>query len=434
VNFKTEYAVRSIGNVNNNNQQFAEQLDDTGVWRSALTGKEVASMYGLGKLSGVDLSNPAVAGVAAMDTIGQSVSGVGPGSETWHYSMYVDPSHGRAYTDGGSKYIVLEGTGGASRGATTNSVVAGLAGHWSYDDSADPGHDDTGHGYQGSLLDANWVDDAQRGGALQLTGSDSMMRIAKGGTPGVDIGDSWSAAAWFKGLLPSGATWRTLFRGAGGDHQLLLRNDGHLGAYATSAGGFKDSGFDIDGPGNDEFAADAWHHLVAVGAGSQTDFYLDGIWVGDVAFKSETDIGSIGNNYYAGQRFSEYIDDAGVWQSALSPQEIAAVHGLGLFSGVDLTDGAIGAALLLDEDNTSLVGVGPEEDIWFFTDRFDTVGGVMPDLQIGLAYVADDGYEYIVLDGGAGDWVGITTRVPEPSTLLLGLVGLGLMIGRRRRR
>lgn len=441
-NFKTDYEVYSIGNNYSGAQLFADYVDDGGVWRAALSSKEVAAVYGLGKLSGLKLNDPGIVQVAALDAPGQSVAGVGPSGDTWYYSMYVDPSQGRAYNDGGSKYIVLEETLGGSWGATTNSVVTGLAGHWSYNDSSDPGHDDTGHGYEGELYvysgSVAWADDPERGGVLELAGN-SMMRIEKDGTPGVDIGDSWSAAAWFKGLLP-GNTWRTLFRGEGGDHQLLLGTDGHVGSYGGAPGipyGFQDSGFDIDGPNNDEFDADAWHHLVAVGSGlgeeSKTEFYLDGVWVGEIEFKSQTDIGAIGNNYFGAQLFADYIDDGGVWQTALTPREIAAIHGLGLFSGVDLDDGSIGAALLLGPTNPTLGGVGPENDFWYFTDRFATIGGSLPDMQVGLAYLGDDGFEYIVLDGSPGDWVGITTRFPEPGTLMLALMAAALVVPMRRR-
>jgi hypothetical protein len=65
-----------------------------------------------------------------------------------------------------------------------------------------------------------------------------------------------------------------------------------------------------------------WHHLVAVGSGSTTAFYIDGEYKGSAAFKSVKDVYSIGNYQGGSQQFGT-IDDTRVYTRALTSTEIA---------------------------------------------------------------------------------------------------------------
>ena len=114
------------------------------------------------------------------------------------------------------------------------------------------------------------------GNAAAFTGQSSVLTI---GGSGIDAGADWTAAAWFKGMVDS-ANHNTLFHAT--DHPVIVQADTtNLGMWNNTTGRtgndrFRDSGFDR-APAN---SANAWQHLVAVGTGSETQFYLNGTLVG----------------------------------------------------------------------------------------------------------------------------------------------------------
>eukprot|EP01051_Picozoa_sp_SAG22_P021321 SAG22_NODE_4663_length_1200_cov_1.688465_1_plen_366_part_01 len=92
------------------------------------------------------------------------------------------------------------------------------------------------------------------------------------GDSGVDTDGSWTIDCFFKTPVPQNGGWKTLTRGAGGDHQVIIHPSSyHLGSYDSVGGSlFTGTGFDV------RSLADGWHRrTVAAGAGS-VDFYVDG--------------------------------------------------------------------------------------------------------------------------------------------------------------
>ena len=57
----------------------------------------------------------------------------------------------------------------------------------------------------------------------------------------------WTISTWFNGLHPN--SWRTLARGAAGDHQVIVENGSNrFGMYdGTQGGAFRYSGYNVDG-------------------------------------------------------------------------------------------------------------------------------------------------------------------------------------------
>lgn len=82
-----------------------------------------------------------------------------------------------------------------------------------------------------------------------------------------------------------------------------------------------------------------WHNITAVGEGTTTTFYLDGVRVAMAAFKPTDDVIAVGNYQTGGQRFADYIDDFRVYDRALTASEIRNVY-----QGVANTDAAYGDA------------------------------------------------------------------------------------------
>jgi autotransporter-associated beta strand protein len=135
---------------------------------------------------------------------------------------------------------------------------------------------------------------------------------------GIDLsGGVWTASAWFYGIHSSN-TWRTLFRGNVNDHQVIIQDTGtRLGTYDNAGGGnFRPSAFDTARL----FAG--WHQLTAVGSGTTTDMYIDGVLAGTCDRKSATDIFGVGNHQAGGQPFAQRIDEVRIYQRALTALEV----------------------------------------------------------------------------------------------------------------
>ncbi len=132
----------------------------------------------------------------------------------------------------------------------------------------------------------------------------------------IDLGSDWTIETWFQYPLASPASWNTLTRGTSADHQVIVqRSTLLLGTYDNGGGGFRSSGFYMNTLSN------GWHHLVAVGSGSSTKYYIDGQVSGTSSYKSTSDIRSVGNYWGGGQQFGT-IDDFAVYSRVLSDLEI----------------------------------------------------------------------------------------------------------------
>jgi len=141
---------------------------------------------------------------------------------------------------------------------------------------------------------------------------------------------TWTISTWFMTPLPATTNggWRTLTRGSGGDHEVIVDSSGNLGTYDNIGGtAFHSSGYNLSG------LSAGWHHLAAVGSGASTAFYIDGSSVGSATYKSTANIYSVGNYAGGGQQFGT-IDDFRVYNRALSPSEITT-----LYTGGSVTNG-----------------------------------------------------------------------------------------------
>lgn len=190
-----------------------------------------------------------------------------------------------------------------------------------------------------------WIPDAQRT-CLNFNNKNSVVTLDKP----LHLAQDWSIEAWFIYPLPEAGEWNTLIRGKDVDHHIKVRNLKQLGIYLhnDSLGQyFYDSGFNL------ELLTEGWHHLVAVGRGDTTLFYLDGKKVGDVkakalkdaeenlnknpndaaakkkvedikkaSVKSKSDVYAIGNFQGGGQPFGK-VAEVRIWGVALSDDEIA---------------------------------------------------------------------------------------------------------------
>jgi hypothetical protein len=69
-----------------------------------------------------------------------------------------------------------------------------------------------------------------------------------------------------------------------------------------------------------------WHHLAGVGHGGVTDFYIDGLYVATASAQvASSNLMYVGNHNSASQPFSDKIDEVRVYNSALTPAQIADI-------------------------------------------------------------------------------------------------------------
>ena len=101
------------------------------------------------------------------------------------------------------------------------------------------------------------------------------------------------------------------------------------------------------------------------------------------------------------QSFPGYLDDVGLWNTALTKEHIAIIHALGRYSRVDLDDAAI--ATLVDAGLTAGSSAIAGGYRWLATTGLSGAVG-----STGLL----DGQPYLVLNASGGGLVGISTQPP----------------------
>ena len=190
----------------------------------------------------------------------------------------------------------------------------------------------------------------------------------------------------------------------GGMYFELSMNSSRASAMARNT---SNSGVSATSPSTLPVADDAWHHLAGVftSAASRT-LYVDGVAVAtnttSVPFVPNNKRFSIGAlmRDVPTQSFPGYLDDMGLWNTALSPQRVALIHALGRQSRVDLDDPAIGTLLVV---NTSQSGFARAGDlVW--------VPATGLSGAIGATGIRN-GQPYLVLNGSGGGLVALTRPV-----------------------
>jgi len=189
-----------------------------------------------------------------------------------------------------------------------NSHYSGV---WHFSDSVVLStKDSTVNANNGTIDGSPAVISGQIGNAANFAGSNDNLAIRSIPLAGV----AYTVSTWFSTPLPNTGSWNTLIRGVNNDHQVIVsENNWHLGAFSNHGTGFLDSGFAVNTLSN------GWHYLVVAATGSTSTFYVDGIQVGTVPFKSAAEISYLGNYQGGGQQFGktdEFRISTGVAHSA----------------------------------------------------------------------------------------------------------------------
>jgi len=203
----------------------------------------------------------------------------------------------------------------------------GLLGYWKFDEgSGSVSLDYSGNLNNGTLRGSpNWIA-GKFGNALHFDSDNDYFDPDSD----IDLGNNWTIATWFYYPIEDSGHWRTLTRGAGGDHQVIVELGSYdLGSYDNTGGtGFYDCGYNVN------VLSNGWHHLAAVQKGGTTgkiEFYIDALKVcGSNGYGSISDITAIGNSYGGDQEWGR-LDEFRIYGRALSEQEILYLNNTNKF-------------------------------------------------------------------------------------------------------
>ena len=211
-----------------------------------------------------------------------------------------------------------------NRGGATEAGAEGLVGYWSFDDEANFTKSD-----QGAVLTAAggaaYTATGKLGGGLALNGNAQYLDGPTGTVKGLPEGKSdYTISTWFNpsALGVRGMVGWGRWGAVGGTNALRIFGNG---------GGFRHYWWSNDLDSNVSLSTNTWYHVAATFDGKTRALYLNGKLlvtntpkandhtVTDVNFS----IGRTNNSEY----FNGILDEVGIWNRALSPEEIAEMAG-----------------------------------------------------------------------------------------------------------
>lgn len=356
------------------------RIDDIGLWTNALTAAQMASIYNAGQagqdLAKADQFQNAPPTISAQpqsqsrfvgETVSFSVTAAGSSlAYQWKRNGQDLPQATNATytiasvqsTDAGTYTVTITNPGGSvtSTEATLTvqggSLVAGLSGHWTFDETqGTTAADSSGLNNPGILVNfpednTQWVT-GQVGRALQFGGPDTQQYVRVANIPKPTTTLTVALWAWAE----SRPTWASLVKNwgdsqAGQFHFGLFAGEGQQNIYIKQADGKTPNVSD-----SVEFPLGSWQHVAFVCDGSNLILYRNGVAVATTPYDgtlitaqmesvgigvklnnegTEADTGNPG--YWHGK-----MDDLGIWTRGLSPGEILAIYNAGL-SGKNLTE------------------------------------------------------------------------------------------------
>ena len=271
---------------------------------------------------------PAVSGVLANDT--------DPDGNPLTAVLVSDVTNGALTlnSDGSFTYIPddnFNGTDSFMYLATDGDVTTGLVGHWRFEDNL---LDSSGLGNHGTAQGTGVTFAAGFSG--QAAQFDGAGRVEVAHSASLNLSNAITLASWIQPTaIPPGNNSGVLFKGAldgsqGAYDLVIIDNNGTIGARANindaTTSAFVNSGI----------ALGAWQHLAATYDGTTLRLYINGVqvaatpFVGSIAQEvSPLNLGArFTTNPFQG-RMQGLIDEARVYDRALSAQEIAALAGIG---------------------------------------------------------------------------------------------------------
>jgi large repetitive protein len=220
----------------------------------------------------------------------------------------------------------------------------GLVSYWQFDEGNGSIATDSMGTNLGTIDGASW-DDGLVGGALRFDGVDDIVRL-----PAISGYADFTMSIWFKSSTPNGALFQTGmgYIQAGWPTNVPPLSALYLVFADRQGGGGTQYAYEYDLPQVD--TGDRWHFIVMTGTAdnSELNAYLDGRLVGSLAWDfsgwnstlNYSNIGALEASLWPGNHeglfFSGLIDEAAIFNRALSEEEVALYYLTGLM-GLDLT-------------------------------------------------------------------------------------------------
>jgi len=221
-------------------------------------------------------------------------------------------------------------------GTVSADINEGLVGYWSFDDSSNPGHDDSGNNNDGTLFGSTWVDTGISGGGVSYDGIDDYVEIPH--DPSLDTNNAFSVLAWFKSTGTNTFNVNTIMtrRGPGYQYSFSIYDhydDGNYYLYGMT----EQEGVGVNTLYSepDYVDLDNWYFGVYTYDGSNYRLYLGDettVWEVDNELNSPIEPPSmdvslfLGSNKNSGGFFKGLIDEVRVYNRALSFEDIEDIH------------------------------------------------------------------------------------------------------------
>lgn len=209
-----------------------------------------------------------------------------------------------------------------------------IVGMWLFDEGdGDIAADSSGNGNDGTLLsNPEWVD-GKFGSALEFNGSNTSVDCGDTESMNIPTGGSVTMCAWVYPTVGSVAAWQGIMAKRTGSYSYGINLvTGNFQIYTTGASGI--AGFAYDLP------VEEWVHIAAVMSKDPTELYVNGELFGTkgagggvIEAANGLRIGASGT---IGEVFNGIIDDVGIFNEALSEDDIKDLYdkGLGMASGI----------------------------------------------------------------------------------------------------
>jgi len=309
-------------------------------------------------------------------------------------------------------------------------TLADLQQYYTFDSTATPGNDDSGNGLHATSISSTQVNDPVRGMAMEFNGADVI------NAPSTPLpGAGFTVALWVQrdGVNQGGGNdGLFVFRDpANGNKRIsgwVASDDDIWGRLHQSSGGSVNLPQVPATSGGAELIDDQWMHVVYRGDGSTYEVFLDGAsTVTGVAYNGTVepvtllDIGRQGGESWRGR-----LDDFGAFSTALTDVEIESIHSLATEPTLQYDLGE--ATTLLDAFAQSLPEVTVDNVTWSLVSDGSLTGNVG---ELSTSFIG--GLPALSLNLGGGNGLAVQP-VPEPSTGMLLLGGIGVLVARRRRR
>jgi hypothetical protein len=197
---------------------------------------------------------------------------------------------------------------------------AGLVAGYSFDTGSGSSLSDlSGNGNTGTISGASWVA-GKYGGALSFNGSTS--RVSVPSSPSLNLTTAMTLAAWIQPTVNQSG-WRTILQKETDAYALNASNS--TGPLRPSGGGTFGGAFQwVSGPTANP--VNVWTHVALTYDGTTLRLYVNGTQVASTAatgvIETTTSPLWIGGNNPYGEYFQGLIDEARVYNRALTPTEI----------------------------------------------------------------------------------------------------------------